>query len=121
MEMLSDLQLPESNLQKLYNVMNERGPRATIIIQVIGTLITVGFVIFGGGALYQRVIANEYRLNKIEAYGAPPLAAHVAQDEERDKSINERVRRVEEAIGDIQELKADVREIKTDLKNLQRK
>ena len=119
--MLCVLQLLVLNLRKQFNFMTEKGPRATLIIQIIGVSISAGLVIFGGGTLYQRVTANELRLDKIERQGSPEVIRHEALDEEREKATSERIIRLEKALLDFQDIKADIREIKTELKNIQRK
>jgi len=91
--------------------------KASAIISIIGTLITVGTVVFGGGTLYQRVSANETRLVHIEAEGSASFNEHRALDDERERALAARVARLETAIENISELRADIREIKTELKN----
>ena len=101
-------------------IMKEEGIKGTVVVQIIGTAITIGVVIFGGGALFQRVIANETRLDRVEVSGSPTLSKHEAMDLERDRAVCDRVIRLEAALLDLQELKADIREIKTDLRNLKK-
>lgn len=91
--------------------------KASAIISIIGTLITVGTVVFGGGALYQQVSANEMRLTHIESRGSVSFNKHEALDDERERALASRVSRLEAAIENLSELRADIREIKTELKN----
>jgi hypothetical protein len=98
--------------------MNDKPSKSPTIINLIGTAITVSTMVFFGGGLYQRVAANEQRLQNVETQGSKSFTRHEALDDERVVALDRRVARVELAIENLSELRADIREIKTDLKNL---
>jgi hypothetical protein len=87
---------------------------ATSLSMVIG-FISIGLVVFKGGALVHEVQNHENRILTIEARGSPPIAEHIKLDDERNSNVKERLSRVESAVIVISTLQVEIGRIEEKL------
>ena len=76
-------------------------------------LIACGLVVWRGGAIEEKVLANDRRLDRLEISGSPALAAHVQMDDMRVADIRGQLKTQAEQLTAAVDLKVEVRVLGT--------
>ena len=78
------------------------------LIGGVSGLLSIGLLVFKGGAITQVVTEHERRIEWVERNGSASLGEHVKYDDERVKNLNERVIRVEGYLAVLPAVQRDV-------------
>lgn len=81
-------------------------------LNTLATFITIGTVIFFGGALWSTVQQHGARIDVLEAKGSSALQAHVALDDERVSNVR---LNITEMKNDLRQINSKLDEIKMSL------
>lgn len=81
---------------------------ASTFIGGLAGLVSIGLVVFYGGALVEKVRGLDNRLTEIEKYAAPITREHMRMDDQRDLALESRVTRLEEMRTAIAEIKSQL-------------
>lgn len=87
-------------------------------LNTLGTFVTLGTLVFYGGALWSTVGNHESRITHIETAGSNRLMAHEAADTVEMNAMKARVTNVEKAFDIITAVLGDIRVINTKLDKL---
>ena len=79
------------------------------LIGGLAGLISIGLVVFYGGALAEKVRAIDVRLVEVETHAAPITREHIRVDDLRDADLAARITRLEETRQAINQVVSDLR------------